>query len=207
MRPAGKHRSVRSTLGRTLAALAAVVLTCVAIIGACSQNGSKSSSGDPSADGSETPQKPPVTTRVVVGKVVGTLRAVEKQPLKDDVKEIVDGFFENAYLGEFPRTSYDEAYAAFTAGARKDAERDQDLLSNSPLSDQIETATGAKRQVALDVFAVKGKAQGVTAHFTLDFTTAGGLEQRQRIKGYLLLDHEGGDWHVFGYDLFRRVIA
>lgn len=207
MRTARKHRSVRSRLGRTLAAIVAVVLTCVAVVGACSQTGSRSSSDDPSASGPETPEKPPVTTQVVVGKVVGTLHADQKEALKAEVKTIVDEFFENAYLGEFPRTSYAKAYAAFTAGARKDAERDLDLLSNAPISDQIETATGAKRQVALDVLAVKGKAEGVTARFTLDFTTSGDLEQHQRIKGYLLLDHEGGEWQVFGYDLFRSVIA
>ena len=133
--------------------------------------------------------------------------ATQKQALKADVKEVVDAFFENAYLGDFPRTSYDEAYAAFTAGARKDAVRDADLLSNAPISDQIETATGVKRQVSLDVLAVKGKAAGVTARFALDFTTSGELEQRQRVKGYLLLDTEGGKWQVFGYDLFRSVIS
>ena len=47
----------------------------------------------------------------------------------------------------------------------------------------------------------------MTARFTLDFDTTGDLEQRQRVKGYLLLDHEGGDWQVFGYNVIRSVIS
>ena len=47
--------------------------------------------------------------------------------------------------------------------------------------------------------AVKGKAQGVTARFTLDFETTGDLEQTERVKGYLLLVLEGDGWKVCGY--------
>jgi len=195
-------------LGRAVAVLVAIAVTCVAIVGGCSQDDPKRSKGDePSASASETPEKPPVTTQVVVGKVTGTLGEQQKQLLKDDVKAIVDAFFENAYLGEFPRTSYDKAYAAFTAGARKDAQRDADLLSNKPIADRIESATGVKREVSLDVLAVKGKAEGVTARFTLAFDTAGDLTRRERVKGYLLLDIEKGEWQVFGYDVIRSVIA
>ena len=127
--------------------------------------------------------------------------------MKADVSAVVDEFFDNAYLGEFPRPSYDKAYAAFTGGARADAERDADLLSNVAIADQIEQATGTKRRIALDVFAVKGKPQGVTARFTLDFETAGELERSERVKGYLLLSYEGDEWQVFGYDVIRSVIS
>ena len=84
-------------------------------------------------------------------------------------------------------------------------QRDADLLSNAEIADQIELATGTKRRVALDVFAVKGKAQGVTARFTLDFDTAGELERSERVKGYLLLSLEDDDWRVFGYSVIRSV--
>ena len=57
------------------------------------------------------------------------------------------------------------------------------------------------------MLAVKGKAQGVTARFTLDFDTAGELERSERVKGYLLLADEGDGWQVFGYDVIRSVIA
>lgn len=197
---------MRTKIGRAVAALTAIAVTCVAIVGGCSREEAKKGPDNPSASGSESPEKPPVTTEVVVGRIAGKLGDAQKQALKDDVKAIIDAFFEGAYLGEFPRTSYGTAYAAFTAGARQDANRDKDLMSNAAVSDQIELATGVKRQVSLDVLAVKGVAQGVTARFTLDFDTAGELEQRERIKGYLLLDREDGDWQVFGYDVIRSVV-
>lgn len=203
---------MRTTLGRAVAALIAIAVTCVAIVGGCSRSDEHKpsvASGSDSSDG-ETPgkpAKPPVTTQVVVGKVVGKLGERQKQALKDDMKKLVDGFFEAAYLGEFPRKSFGEAYDTFTSGARDDAKRDADLLSNAAISDRIETATGVKRRVALDVLSVKGVAQGVTARFTLDFDTAGDLEQRDRVKGFLLLDHEGGHWRVFGYNVLRSVIS
>ena len=140
-----------------------------------------------------------------MGRVIGKLGAQQKAQVKADVSEVVDEFFDNAYLGEFPRESFDAAYASFTGGAREDAARDADLLSNTEIADQIELATGTKRRVALDVFAVKGKAQGVTARFTLDFDTAGELERSDRVKGYLLLSLEDDDWRVFGYSVIRSV--
>lgn len=198
---------MRTRLGRTLAALTAIAVTCVAIVGGCSQSEPTSDPDDPGALASESPEKPPVTTQLVVGRVAGNLGEKQKAAMKEDVKEIVDTFFEEAYLGEFPRSSFDPAYAAFTQGARADAERDADLLSNAAISDRIDSATGAKRQVALDVLAFHGVPQGVTARFTLDFDTSGDIEERQRIKGYLLLDHEDGQWQVFGYNVIRSVIS
>ena len=199
---------MRTRLGRTLAALTAIAVTCVAIIGGCSQSEPTSSpDAAPESSASETPEKPPVATQLVVGRVAGNLGEKQKVAMKEDVKEIVDTFFEEAYLGDFPRTSFDTAYAAFTKGARADAERDADLLSNAAISDQIDSATGAKRQVSLDVLAFHGVPHGVTARFTLDFDTSGDIQERQRVKGYLLLDHEGGHWQVFGYNLIRSVIS
>lgn len=198
---------MRTKFGRAVAALIAIAVTCVAIVGGCSQDASRTTDDPPSATESKTPEKPPVTTQVTVGRVAGKLGDAQKQALKDEVKEIVDAFFEGAYLGEFPRTSFGKAYGAFTDGAREDAQRDSDLLSNARISDRIESATGAKRQVSLDVLAVDGRAEGVTARFTLDFDTAGDLEQRERVKGFLLLDNDGGTWQVFGYDVIRSVLS
>lgn len=198
---------MRTKFGRALAALVAIAVTCVAIVGGCSgDDPRRSTDHEPSASDTESPEKPPVTTQVVVGRVAGNLGEARKQALKEEVKVIVDAFFEGAYLGEFPRSSYDTAYAAFTRGAREDAGRDRVLMSNAPIAGRIDSATGVKRKVALDVMSVRGVPQGVTARFTLDFETAGDLEQRERVKGYLLLDRESGQWKVFGYDVIRSVI-
>jgi hypothetical protein len=201
------HDRVRRTLLRPVAVLVAVVVTSVAFIGGCSDDEPTSpASKAPTEPAGSTPAQRPVTTKATVGRVIGKLGAKQKQKMKSDVSAVVDAFFDNAYLGDFPRTSFDKAYASFTQGARADARRDADLLSNSAIADRIDVATGTKRRVALDVLAVKGRAQGVTARFTLVFRTAGELERRERVKGDLLLTDEGEGWKVFGYDVIRRVI-
>jgi hypothetical protein len=202
------HDRVRSRLLRPLAVLGAVLVTSVAFIGGCSDDESDPPAAtEPTEPAGSTPSEPPITTKATVGKVIGKLDAKQKARVKSDVSALVDEFFDNAYLGDFPRTSFGKAYASFTQGAREDAQRDADLLSNTGIAGQIDAATGTKRRVALDVMAVKGRAQGVTARFTLDFETTGELERSERVKGYLLLADEGEGWKVFGYDVIRSVIA
>jgi hypothetical protein len=199
---------VRSRLLRPLAALGAVIVTSVAFIGGCSDDDSAPPAAqEPSDSAASTPEARPITTKTTVGRVIGKLGDKQRDRMKAEVSAVVDGFFDNAYLGEFPRTSFDQAYASFTQGARGDAVRDADLLSNTEIAEQIDTATGTKRRVSLDVLAVKGKPQGITARFTLDFETAGELERTDRVKGYLLLADEGNGWQVFGYSVIRSVIA
>lgn len=200
--------TLKRSMGRPVAVVLAVVVTAVAFVGGCSDDDpSPGADSEPGGSSEAATDERPLTTTVTVGRVVGTVRDQEKQLMKDEVGALVDGFFEGAYLGEFPRTSFDDAYSAFTDGAREDAQRDAALLSNADLSGQIETATGTKRRVALDVLAVKGKVKGVTARFTLQFDTTGDLEQTGKVKGYLLLDHQNGTWRVFGYDIVRSVVA
>ena len=186
----------------------AVAVTAVAFVGGCSDDDpAPSSDREPATPSESAPEERPLTTKLTVGRVVGKVRDEEKRLMKEEVGAVVDEFFEGAYLGEFPRATFDEAYASFTDGAREDALRDAALLSNVDLSDQIDTATGTKRRVALDVLSVKGKVKGVTARFTLKFDTTGDLEQTDKVGGYLLLDHQNGIWRVFGYDIVRSVTA
>lgn len=201
------HDRVRSRLLRPLAVLGAVLVTSVAFVGGCSNDEpSTPAAKEPTEPGVSTPAERPISTKATVGRVIGKLGAKQKARMKADVAAVVDEFFDNAYLGDFPRSSFGKAYASFTQGARADAERDADLLSNTEIADRIDLATGTKRRVALDVLAVKGKPQGVTARFTLDFETAGELERVERVKGYLLLADEGEGWKVFGYSVIRSVI-
>lgn len=200
--------SLNRSMGRPVAVLLAAVVTGVAFVGGCSDDDpSPSKDADPSIDDGTASDVPAVTTNLTVERVTGKLGTQQKQKMKADVIEVVDRFFDEAYLGDYPRQSFAKAYSAFTAGAKKDAKRDAGLMSNAEIADQIDEAAGTRRRVALDVLAVKGKAQGVTARFTLDFDTTGSLEHSERVKGYLLLDHEDGAWQVFGYSVIRSVIS
>lgn len=191
---------------RPLAVLGAVLVTAIAVVGGCTGDDSPDEGNGPAGSGASTAASP-VTTEVAVGRVTGRLGQQKLRALEAEVAAVVDAYLDNAYLGDFPRASFDEAYGAFTQDARADAERDADLLSNAAIGDRIEVATATKRRATLDVLAVEGKARGVTARFTLDFETAGELERAERVKGYLLLAREGEGWKVFGYDVTRSEIA
>ena len=131
--------------------------------------------------------------------------AAHQTKVIDGVTAVIDPWFDEAFLGDFPRSDFATAFAAFTRDAATDAQRDLDLLSNAGIADQIDSATATKRRVRLDVFAPEGHPRGVTANFVLDFDTAGDLEQRLRVHGALYLAKDKGEWKVFGYDVDQAV--
>jgi hypothetical protein len=133
------------------------------------------------------------------------MNAAHQSKVLDGVSAVIDPWFDQAFLGDFPRSDYAAAFAGFTEGAAEDAQRDLDLLSNAGLSDRIDSATATNRRVRLDVFAPEGHARGVTANFVLDFDTAGDLEQHLRVHGALYLAKVKGEWKVFGYDVEQAV--
>ncbi|WP_372734108.1 hypothetical protein [Nocardioides sp.] len=192
---------------RTFAVWLATLFAASALTAGCS-SGDSDSQSNPDSEGSSAVDEPAVETVVTIGKVTGDLAEAERAPLKAAVKEVMDDYFEGAYLGEFPRSSFKQGYAAFTAGARRDAvKRDAALMSNADISSQIERAFATQRRVRLDVLAVKGAARGVTARFTMDFATSGTLEQEQRVKGYLLMVPQGKNWRVFGYNVIKGTLG
>jgi hypothetical protein len=158
--------------------------------------------GSPSGShGSDVPQVETVTT---IEHGDGLDAALQARAI-EHVTAAIDPWFDEAFLGEFPRSDFSAAFATFTKGAAADAERDLVLLSNSGIADQIESATATNRRVRLDVFAPEGRPRGVTANFVLDFDTAGDVEQHLRVHGSLYLTRVKHDWKVFGYDVDQAV--
>lgn len=149
----------------------------------------------------------PVVTVTTVGKVAGRLDDARRQELKTQVRDVVDNFLDEAYLGEFPRNTFGPAYRDFTSGAARQAKRDGALLNNRAIAKQIDTAVATERRLMLDVFAPKGRPEGVTARFVLEYDTAGSLERTERVKGNLVMIRKGSTWRIFGYDVIRNVVA
>ena len=157
-----------------------------------------SDEGSPSSShGSDVPEVETVTT---IEHGVGLDPAHQARAI-EHVTEAIDPWFDEAFLGDFPRSDFSAAFATFTKGAAADAQRDLALLSNSGLADQIDTATATNRRVRLDVFAPDGRPRGVTANFVLDFDTTGDVEQHLRVHGSLYLTRVKHSWKVFGYDV------
>jgi hypothetical protein len=186
--------------GRVATAGAAGVLTLVLGLSGC-DSGDDIEGNQDGATSDRGTDAPDVTTVVTLQNVGQDLDADHRARVKDGVTAAIDPWLEGAFLGDFPRGGYTDAFAGFTPGAAQDAERDLDLLSNQVIGDQIETATATKRRVRLDLFAPDGHPRGATAHVVLDFTTVGDLEESMRVRGDLYLAKDKGEWKIFGYDV------
>jgi hypothetical protein len=156
------------------------------------------------APGSHAPDVPGVDSVITIERGEG-MDAARQAKVLDGVTAVIDPWFDQAFLGEFPRSDFSAAFTAFTKDAAADAQRDLDLLSSSGIADQIDTATATNRRVRLDVFAPEGHPRGVTAYFVLDYDTTGDLEEQLRVHGALYLAKEKGEWKVFGYDVDEAV--
>jgi hypothetical protein len=154
--------------------------------------------GSPSDHGTDAPEVVTVTTLQNVGK---KLDLEHRTRVKVGITEVIDPWFDGAFIGDFPRDDYADAFVGFTEGAAADAQGALDVLSNEPIADQIESATATRRRVRLDVFAFDGHPRGATAHFVLIFTTSGDVEETLRVRGNLYVAKDKGEWKIFGYDV------
>lgn len=192
----------RARAARSWAAVAAALAMLLTGAVACTGD-DEQSPGEGQEPGATVAGRESEPINTTVEEVSGSLDEAKREEVKADVSAVVDGWFEGAFLGEFPREDYAPAFTAFTDGARKDAMRDLDLMSNQKIEDQIGAAVAGNRRVRLDVLAPKGQAQGATARFVLDFFTEGELEDHLRVKGALYLTKQEGEWRVFGYDVYE----
>jgi hypothetical protein len=145
-----------------------------------------------------------VATQITIEHGTG-MNPVHQAKAIDGVTAVIDPWFDEAFLGDFPRSDFSAAFAGFTKDAAADAQRELDLLSNSGIADRIDSATATNRRVRLDVFAPDGHPRGVTANFVLDFDTSGDLEEHLRVHGALYIAKDKGEWKVFGYDVDEAV--
>ncbi|MEP9361529.1 hypothetical protein ABLE68_01100 [Nocardioides sp. CN2-186] len=186
---------------RTARAVAGVVLLAAAAA-ACSGSDGSSDSGPGDPAGSSATDTP-VVTDVAFGKITGALPGAAKAELSDQVQEVVDGWFDAAYLGDGGGGG--DSWPGFTQGAAADARADGDLMSNAglPAGTEVEAT---RRAVKIDVLAVKKRPVGVTAHVTLKFVTSQDEQQVTRIGGRLYLTPGKDGWRVFGFDVTKAAV-
>lgn len=185
----------------TAAAVTALVLALAA--GGCSGSDDElDPDGGPAAPDS-TAEAPLVETTAKIGAVAGSkLPDARRDALKDQVKPVVDAWVDGAYVGgSWPRTAVGDAFAGFTTGARQDAERDLDVLSNADIGDRVTAVTATRRELFLDVLAVKRRPVAVTARLLLRFETAGDVARTETVRARLFLTRGADGWQVFGYDV------
>jgi hypothetical protein len=162
-----------------------------------------SGTGSPSA-ATTTAAPAPDDTRATVATLTGRLSADRRDALAGAVTTVVDGWLEGAYLGDFPRSDYSKAFTGFTRGAAAKAKRNLALMTNSDISDRIDTARATKRTISLDVLSLRQRPVGVTARVDLAFETSGGLAGGQQVTGTVDLTPVGNGWKIFGFKISRR---
>ena len=200
--PCEPVRMTSVTLLRARSALVgAAALVLLAGAAGCDSGDDIEGGGKDAPASEQATETPPVATLVTLQHVGNRLDDEHRARVKAKVTEALDPFFDGAYLGDFPRSDYAEAFTTFTEGAAADAQRDLDIMTSSAIADRIDSATATKRRVTVDVFAAQGHPKGATAHFFLDFDTSGGLEASMRVRGDLYLTKVKGQWKVFGYDV------
>ena len=203
MNPATTHRRgtrPRPTLAGGLLALA----VALAAQGCSGDGGPDDPDASVPAQATDGGARFQIETRTTVGRVVGKLSGQERERVSEAVTEVVQRWFDAAYVGgEYPRSDFGDAYPGFTPGAADEARRDKRLMTNVGIGDRIEGVTPTTSRLRLDVLAPQGNPAGVTARFQLKFRTEGDLERKVRIKGRLMLTRQQGGWRIFGYDVSR----
>ncbi|MCD4526180.1 hypothetical protein [Nocardioides sp. cx-173] len=151
-------------------------------------------------------ERPPLATTARLGEVVGRLDRPQQARLKATITEVVDAWIDAAYLGDFPRTDFADAFPGFTKGAAADARQDAALMSNQQVAPRVESVTPFRRELEIDALAVKRRPTAVTARFVLAMRLEGELKRADRVRGRLFLTWRDGAWKVFGYDVTRGVV-
>jgi hypothetical protein len=187
--------------GRRVVAATLLVCLATALLAACS-HGDPSSGDSPSPAPSSTPE--PLATTVKLGVVTGRLGTAERDRAVSKVTALVDEWIDAAYVGgEYPRDSFDDAFAAFSPGAGKQALDDARLMSNADIGPRVESVTAKVRRVAVDLLGTRGIARAATARVRLVFVTDGTASRRVTVTGSLRLVREDRVWRVFGYDVAK----
>jgi hypothetical protein len=184
--------------------VAAILLALALTTGACSgDEESKSSPTTPSASPSET-TPPPVPTTVTIGRVSGRLPKQAREHLRKVTGDVVDAWFEAAYLGgDYPRRNFRTAFPGFTPGARSEARHDFALMSNAGIGSRVDDVVATRKRVRVDALAAHHRAAGATARFVLVFKTTGQARRKLEVRGRLMLTRTARGWRIFGYDVTK----
>lgn len=179
--------------------LVGAVLVLALTTGACSGDDDGKKNGGSAPSGSSASRE--VATSVHIARLTGRLPVAKRRTLTAAVQKTIDGWWDAAYLGDYPRTSF--SWPGFTRGARAQAQHDAALTSNKPVGSTIDGVTPKRRDVRLDVLAVKRRPVGVTARIALRFATTGDDPQDVAVRGQVYLTPTKSGWRVFGYDLTK----
>lgn len=178
---------------RRRATCSVATAVAVAVLAGCSPT---------TPQGPEPPSAPAVALRVETVSGAGDLDQEARTALETEVGEVLSGYVVEAFLGEFPRREFVQAFGSFTSGAARRAATDIDQLTAARVQDAT-SVTATRLDVRLSVLVASREVVGATAAVDLAFdaTMADGSTRPVSLEGRLLLEEADGDWAVYGYDV------
>jgi hypothetical protein len=190
--------------GRPARAGIAVLLFLALAATSCSGD-DDSDSGSPEPQSTASGSAFDIQTETTVEQVAGHLSRPDRKQLAASVTKVAQRWFNAAYVGgDYPRSDFRDAFPGFTRGARADAERDKDLMTNRPIGSKIDGVTPTRSVIWIDVLSPNKRAAAVTARFRLGFRTEGDLVRDVTVRGRLLLTRQPGTgWKIFGYHVAK----
>jgi hypothetical protein len=182
----------------------AVLLFLALVTTSCSGD-DDSDSGSPEPQSTASGSAFDIKTEATVEQVAGRLSRPDRRRLAQSVTKVAQRWFNAAYVGgDYPRSDFRDAFPGFTRGARADAERDKDLMTNKPIGSKIDSVTPTRSVLWIDVLSPNKRAVAVTARFRLGFRTDGDLARDVTVRGRLLLTRKSGSgWKIFGYHVAK----
>lgn len=178
----------------------AVLAVVLALLAGCSGGEDEP---PPEPGGASSTPDVRLVTDARLGKLEGRLRPARRAAVVRAVTSVVDAWSTRAYGGDYPRTTFGGAFAAFTPDARALARRRSSPLSNAAVGGDLEAVTIARRVVRVDVLAPRGKVAGATARIRIVLDLSGTTDRREVVAGRLLLSPTANGWRVFGFDVSR----
>jgi hypothetical protein len=157
----------------------------------------------------DQPAEPPPSTsapaalRVRTVHIAGELDPAAQAEAESAVADVLSSYVVRAFLGDYPREDFVNAFGSFTGNLARDGVRDLDVLTANRLG-----SAEAVRATRLDAdlsFVVNGSdTVGATAAVRFEFeATVDGEKQPFDLRGRLMLMNEDDTWSVYGYDVFN----
>jgi hypothetical protein len=153
----------------------------------------------------EDEQPPTESAALRVETVTGAERLDEqtRTEVEGAVGDVLSDYVLAAFLGEFPRQEFVQAFEPFTSVAARKATRDIDLLTAATARDATDVRA-TDLDAKLSFLSQEGEVHGGTAkvHFAFDATMEDATTRPLVLDGRLMLQaNDDGTWSIFGYDV------
>jgi hypothetical protein len=119
------------------------------------------------------------------------------------VGDVLSDYVVAAFLGDFPRQEFVQAFEPFTSVAARRATRDINKLTAATARDAT-AVVATDLDARLSFLTQAGEVHGGTAavHFAFDATMEDGTTRPLALDGrFMLQADDDGTWSIFGYDV------